>query len=89
MFLRGSLITGVLFLAGCAQLGMGNTRGDLQVTEVPAEVREDFTMAEFYQQYCDAGGVPVVASREVYPEALLGDDLYLVTCNLLLVACSL
>ena len=70
MFLRGSLITGVLFLAGCAQLGMGNTRGDLQVTEVPAEVREDFTMAEFYQQYCDAGGVPVVASREVYPEAL-------------------
>ena len=71
MFLRGSLIAGVLCLAGCAPLGMGNTRGDLQVTEVPAEVREDFSMAEFYQQYCDAGGVPVVASREVYPQALL------------------
>ena len=67
MFLRGLLITGVLFLAGCAPLGMGNTRGDLQVTEVPEEVREDFTMVEFYQQYCDAGGVPVVASRRRLP----------------------
>jgi len=61
----------VFCVAGCAQLKMGPSKVDLEVTPVPPAVREEFTMAEFYQQYCDAGGVPVVASKEVYPEALL------------------
>ena len=71
MFLRALFVTSVLCFTGCAQIGNGAIQEPLQVTPVPAEVRQQFNMAEFYQQYCDAGGVPVVASKKVYPQALL------------------
>ena len=37
---------------------------------VPANVREQFKLAPFYQGYLDAGGMPVVGSAQLYPDAL-------------------
>ena len=36
----------------------------------PAEVRERFALTDFYDQWLDAGGLPVVASHRVAPQAL-------------------
>ena len=48
---------------------------------VPAPVRERFQLAPFYQQYLDAGGMPVVGSGRVQPAAL-SEAVWIVT-NLL------
>lgn len=36
----------------------------------PTAIRERFELTDFYGQWCDAGGMPVVASARVHPAAL-------------------
>jgi xylan 1,4-beta-xylosidase len=48
-----------------------STSGEQRVGPVPAAIREKFELDPFYQQYVDAGGLPILSSSKVSPAGLL------------------
>ncbi len=68
--LKMSISGGVLLLfCGCIFIAPRKT---VEVSSpIPLIVRQEFQLADFYQQHVDAGGVPVVGSSRVIPEALI------------------
>ena len=62
-----------LLIAGCGG-GGGSSEVSENVTEnkfsIPDTVREEFELDEYYQQWVDAGGIPVVSRENVNPYAL-------------------
>ena len=44
----------------------------MAVHAVTPELREAFDLDPFYEKYVDAGGIPILASREVSDDALIG-----------------
>ncbi len=64
-------LAALMICLGCTSVQMDSATVSPPVGPVPNQVREQFEMVEFYQQHCDAGGVPVVASSKVFPEALM------------------
>lgn len=59
------------FFAALALCGSSPQGGERRVTAPPPEVARTFSLAPFYGKYCDAGGIPVVASAKVSDPALL------------------
>ena len=62
-----------LLIAGCGG-GGGSSEVSENVMEnkipLPDTVREDFDLDAYYQQWVDAGGIPVVSRENVNPYAL-------------------
>ena len=62
-----------LLIAGCGGGGGGSEVGE-NVSEnkipIPDTVREEFELDAYYQQWVDAGGIPVVSREKVNPYAL-------------------
>jgi alpha-glucosidase len=48
-----------------------STSGERRVTPVPPELRQKFELDPFYQQYVDAGGLPILSSAKVSTAGLL------------------
>lgn len=63
------MLNAALTLLSLAQLP-APAPGAQEVQPPPAEVRARFELTGFYDQWCDAGGMPIVASARVQPAAL-------------------
>ncbi len=51
--------------------GDNGNRSTCQVTSVPADVRTNFKLTNFYQKYASANGIPIVTSNQPDDEAII------------------